>query len=107
MRRKWCRRGKIGKRSETFLLPTDLPDVQLFTVIWHPPKVQEAVRYHYPAARIRRPGDIGHRPLRRLWIIVQVHGSEKRFPGNDRFKYYTAFAFLARQRSPRMTNHVR
>lgn len=79
MRRKWCRRAKIGKHSEAFLLPTDLPDVQLFTVIWHPPKVQEAVRYHYPAARIRRPGDIGHRPLRCLWIIVQVHGSEKRF----------------------------
>lgn len=48
------RRGaKARGRCIAFLLPTDLPDVHRVTVVYPPPKLQEAVRYHDPAARIR------------------------------------------------------
>lgn len=64
----------------TFLLPTDVPDVHRFTVIYVPPVGQETIRYRQSVRRISGPRNIRHRPPWYIWISVHVHGSEKRFP---------------------------
>lgn len=64
----------------TFLLPTDVPDVHRFTVIYVPPVGQETIRYRQSVRRISGPRNIRHRPPRYIWISVHVHGSENRFP---------------------------
>lgn len=45
--------AKTRKRFAALLLPTDLPNIHPITVIWLSPKLQETVRDHDPAARIR------------------------------------------------------